>query len=204
MSNVEHFSLNHVLFTFLHHSSSLLPFSFYPISLPHLYLCACVCVWWWFGVLWCHANEAIKIEYPEWIFFKKKTVREPLYSVGICWAPFIHSTKMNFISKTELTNRIIFSSNMIITNDDVMLTLLVCVCVCECFWSPFFYLFHFCAIHVHILDFLIFMARIVWQKRKMTNALFAQFGFFFHLKNSENPITNTWTTVQLKNPSAIS
>lgn len=104
---------------------------------------------------WCHANEAIKIEYPEWI--KKKYIPFvslciPLgcvcmYACIVCSSIYIPRkwtslAKLSSLSLT-LTNRIIFTSNMIITNDDVILLVFVCVRVCVFFGRHIFFSFIF-------------------------------------------------------------
>lgn len=111
--------------------------------------------------LWCHANEAIKIEHNE---NGKKRTHGALISIGACFSiPFLHFTKMNFISVTELTNHIICTHKMIITNDYVTLTslLLTFLCVVSA-----------CAGFRFILR-----PRII-PKRKMMNVLHIQFWLF--------------------------
>lgn len=117
--------------------------------------------------LWYHANEAIKIEYPEWIERRRRRRRkrqqqqafaEPFVShweyVKFCGSIWT-SPNTNFISATELTNRIIFTSNMIITNDDVMLMFLAFFCVRTLFCCCcLFILEHvFCFGHFEIFSF---------------------------------------------------
>lgn len=85
MSNVEHFSLNHVLFTFCTFASN--PFANARIVLFHFHHARLECMLVGAAV-WCHANKAIKIEYPEWIKKEDSRSRAFVFRWDMHTAPF--------------------------------------------------------------------------------------------------------------------